>query len=258
MSRVSRRREGFSLVELLIVIGIIVALIALLAPAISKVRSSARTTACLANIQQWGHAYQMYLSANHGKTIRRPDDFTGWWEVLAPFIGEVRTPLHCPEAREASRMADTPVDSHDMTISRGSASDGWMQRSVRGDFVGSYGFNTALYHIDPVLPAKPADVNPWYEGYYIKFPTREAAKIPVLCDCMYPVLLDPNPGDSVPRNLHDPGPTTGLAECCIDRHQMAINVMFVDGHVERIPLAELWKLKWTQSFTPRDVRVPAL
>ena len=48
-----RTRAGFTLVELLVVLGIIAVLVAMLMPAIQKSRYEARVTACAARLQQF-------------------------------------------------------------------------------------------------------------------------------------------------------------------------------------------------------------
>lgn len=62
----ARSRHGFSLVELLMVIAILVVLVGILLPAIGLVRDAARTTECLGKLRQLGIATGVYVGENSG------------------------------------------------------------------------------------------------------------------------------------------------------------------------------------------------
>src|ERR1035437_9243275 len=58
-------RKAFTLVELLVVVAIIVILIALLLPQLSKAREIAKKTVCLAHLKQIGTAFYTYAGNNN-------------------------------------------------------------------------------------------------------------------------------------------------------------------------------------------------
>jgi prepilin-type N-terminal cleavage/methylation domain-containing protein/prepilin-type processing-associated H-X9-DG protein len=118
-------RQGFTLVELLVVIGIIAVLLALLLPALNRARQSARDVKCLANLRSIGQAFAIYANNNRNvwprpgrPRVAPPEHWHETWiyrvvygedpqpETIAnhTFIGD--TVFECPSARDVWRTDD--------------------------------------------------------------------------------------------------------------------------------------------------------
>jgi prepilin-type N-terminal cleavage/methylation domain-containing protein len=91
---VARRRNvhGFTLVELLVVVGIIALLVSFLLPALSKAREAANRAACGTQLRQYAIALQMYINDNKGwlpsGSRAQGDlgsDYVNWQQFAYPF-----------------------------------------------------------------------------------------------------------------------------------------------------------------------------
>lgn len=258
-----RRRFGFSLVELLVVIGIIALLMAILLPVLTRVRRMARATVCLTHLQQLDAAYHTYLSANHNHSMPTEEELTSfmWFELLQPYCGNIQGVLVCPDATEPGNVLGGAFKAWGPQHTWSAGAPKWASRAV---FTGSYGFNCWL--LEPPAQEVPR-IPKSYMSRVIELPTVQTDRVPVFGDAIDP-WETPDSTDTPPYDLINPlpyysgvgpkphGPKGMMAHFCIDRHFHAINVAFLDGHAERVTLEDLWKLRWNNLFRPTQVVIP--
>ncbi len=87
------RRRGFTLVELLVVIGVIAVLVAMLLPALNKARAAAQTVQCAANLRQIHMGFVLFLQNHNDKSPplggvpMGPEKVSATAGIDAPFWG---------------------------------------------------------------------------------------------------------------------------------------------------------------------------
>jgi len=123
-----RRRSAFTLVELLVVIGIIALLISILLPSLANAREQGNKIKCLSNVRQLAAAFVMYANENKGKLPyptaskgagARPTDWIYWQagreindSSVVRYLGKnPQAVLRCP----SDEWMDRPLNGNNTT-----------------------------------------------------------------------------------------------------------------------------------------------
>ena len=106
--------RGFTLIELMVVIGIIGLLIGITVPSLGKARVQAKRTKCMTNLRAIGQGIQAYLNANNDRyfyaaefpsteeEVAEAEDrepYPPIWEALEIELGRAKKVFHCPSDR---------------------------------------------------------------------------------------------------------------------------------------------------------------
>ena len=239
--------KGFTLIELLVVIAVMTLLMALLLPVLGRVRRQGRALACRSNLRQWGLSLHSYGAANDGRTPPFwPGSSNEWvpnyWHALLCNSTDPNEILLCPTARRA------PQEGWE-----GGTFRAWRSKwSANGSFViCSYGGNASVGY-DVTRPERPPHPRLW-EAVDVKAPDR----VPFFFDCASPFFVAVA---GTPGLRHDMGPPPQREgyqgsilgdrayQVCMNRHEGAINTVFLDGSVRKVGLKELWTLKWHRQY----------
>jgi prepilin-type N-terminal cleavage/methylation domain-containing protein/prepilin-type processing-associated H-X9-DG protein len=225
---------AFTLIELLVVIAIIALLMAILMPTLNRVKKQAKSVACQTNLRQWSLIFSFYMDENDGYFAY--GDSSGQWRwVLQAHDRDRKLIVCCPEASNPNKLTGTYGI--------------WGASSLDSDYVaqqdyGSYGLNRWVYN----RTKKQSD-----EGYFKGRNVAGTNQIPLFMDCSWygagPLHYD-NPPEYDGHTQSGTGDWRGdnMRRVCLNRHNAATNIAFLDFSVRRIGLKELWTLKWNRNF----------
>lgn len=251
--------NGFTLIELLVVIAIIGLLMAILLPALQRVRKQAKGVACQANLKQWAMTLALYTEDSQGRFGNTLGGYGGIWLFRGAFLSgddpnapddtmhgfSTRGIVCCPLATKPAKSGifAANIGSAQMKGTPGSTFSAWEITSPPPAFHGSYGYNMYVFSGLSERPVMSAGRDPFPELDI--FALKGRAAIPVLLDSTY-MWSAPRAFDRPPPRA--PGGGGNMGAYCINRHNASVNGLFLDWSVRKVGLKELWTLKWSRDF----------
>ncbi len=267
-----RAKKGLTLIELIVLL-IIISFIIIEAPKVllnilgPNAYYRVHLT-CESMLKGIGLASSMYYDDNNGSFSSGTagvSDRDGWIISLRPYY-PLKSDLKCPghkQRRPDGKPYGGPNNTFQITIEkegmkeiRLESSDNekgyelWVEKENinKVEEESSYGLNCWIYNPpkdSSLFLTHPAD------NFWRMNDVSNASQIPLFADSMwvggYPEP-DGKAGEPPSENGQWDGVDAEMKHFCIDRHSGAINMVFMDGHVEEVGLKRLWKLKWHKNF----------
>ncbi len=222
--------RAFTLIELLVVISIIALLMAILMPALQRVRKQAKHVLCRSNLKQWGLVWTMYAEDSSGKFPPYLAD--DWMRQLVQYYSNTNALLYCPMTTKTYEEG-APIRYAVIGAAR--------------DPKGSYAINEWVYDSPDTSGGRSL------EFYWRNTGHKGLSNVPVMGDGSVRSDIQPFPNDTPPTYEGEPRTGVGTAGnemrlYCIDRHDGAVNLLFMDWTARAVGLKELWTLKWHRQF----------
>jgi prepilin-type N-terminal cleavage/methylation domain-containing protein/prepilin-type processing-associated H-X9-DG protein len=227
------RNSGFTLVELLVVIGIIAILLGLLLPALNRARDLAITAQCMNNMRQDGLAVTQYLEDSRG--FLPPYLLAGNYTspAVAPYIFQYLATMYQTSNAATWRC---PADNLQIAVPPGEVG---LQRGPYPEFNGHL---TDVFYSYGINGDDPISHGLLYPGTSLYFNPGLASKVRQSSSFMF--LFET-------RELATQGYDTPSSDFRYNhRGNTVMNVLMMDGHVESETAAQMFPAtNWTSQLS---------
>ena len=244
-----RNKRGFTLIELLVVIAIIAILMAILMPALRRVKEQGKMISCLANLKQWNIIAAIYTEENDGKFWDSDDNTPGYWFIShmeERYQSRIKNKLwFCPSAKKPIYTENgARIDTFNIFNSWGIFTRSDHGGLCRDGIAGSYGING--YCLIPRTATTYEGGVSTENGWKVAG-GRNASRVPWFVESLR-FDLWPLETHAPAANEFEAWSANNMARCAINRHQGFLNAAFMDWSARKVGLKELWTLKWHKQF----------
>lgn len=251
-------RRGFTLIELLVVIAIIALLMAILMPALERVKKQARAAACQSNLHQWSLFFSMYLDEHDGSFCQGVNGLAGggnnrWVKALRRYHQYNSEFFCCPTATKPTQDINGQPTGYTGKyaawgiFSAETGHTGWPTRA-EGGLYGSYGVNG--WAINPDVGSTRGDDPALMGKFWRTMNMKNQNAIPLLLGATryngLPDAMDDPP--AYDGQWWDQGTGGRMIRYCLNRHDGFVNGLFMDSSVRKLGLKELWTLQWHRQY----------
>lgn len=266
------KNQGFTLVELLVVISIIAILLAVLMPALGKARAQAQAVVCSSNVKTWGSIYDVYVSENSGNFPEYGDSSNSYSisDLASTYfrkdLNGANKAMMCTVAEVIPKRGNNPAVVNGLSHELGGTRYCWWLDMLSDSDVGKKGGYGENLWIRRLVPGKNTDsiIDSYNRKTWKKAEAvTQTSKVPIIFDCkwigIWPENSDAAKIKALPTtetifyNDRPVGNCLTIRASVMRRHQGGLMAVFADYSVRKFKPEALFQMNWYRGSVPADI-----
>ena len=237
-----RISNGFTLLELLVAVGVIGLLSAILVPALQKAKGKAYSAVCSSNLKQWSLSYSLYAFDHDGEftSVEPGNTEETWMTRMKEYSSDICGIKTCPSAKKIDTSSSISI--------------GLLGASDRSWFISS------PYDISPtcrkgsfaqnVFAGQPSQNSEHPENFWTGPEQEGCGQTPLLTDARW-FIIKPDDNHPLPENGQiqiSEISREWVDSAAMKRHGKGVNILFMSGAIVQVEAEELWNMKWHRNY----------